>query len=65
MTNRIKQLKEEIGFLKLSEVLDIIPVSKATWYNGIRIGIYPEPIKLNVRSSAWRVSEIKKLCESF
>ena len=32
----------------------IIPVSRTTWYAGIRNRIYPAPIKLSKGCAAWR-----------
>jgi predicted DNA-binding transcriptional regulator AlpA len=29
------------GFLRLPEVLKLIPVSKATWWAGVKTGRYP------------------------
>lgn len=56
--------KQISGFLKLPEVLAIFPVSTATWYRGIKSGIYPKGIKLNKRSSAWRVEDIENLIKN-
>ena len=53
------------GFLRLEGVLKIFPVSKTVWYDGIRRGDYPKPVKLSERTSAWRVSDIKALCEKY
>ncbi|GAB6126032.1 helix-turn-helix transcriptional regulator [Humidesulfovibrio idahonensis] len=47
--------------LRISQVLERIPVSKTTWYDGIRKGVYPAPVRLAPRTSAWLESEIKKL----
>ena len=52
---------EPLGFLRLPQVLSLIPVSKATWWRGIRAGKYPSPIKLSQRVSAWRASDIQAL----
>ncbi len=59
----------EVGFLRLKQILGdpkagippIIPVSKSTWWLGIRKGIYPAPTKLSARISAWRVEDIRAL----
>jgi len=51
----------EIGFLRLNQVLQYIPVSKTAWYEGILAGIYPKQVKIGKRSSAWRVEDIKEL----
>ena len=39
----------------------IVPVCRATFYAGIKKGIYPKPIKLSPRVSVWRASEIYAL----
>jgi len=48
-------------FLRLNQVLDIIPVPKSSWYAGIARGEYPKPIKLSKRSAAWKASDIQAL----
>jgi len=58
--NYITQLPET-GFLRLPQVLEFIPVSKTAWYEGIAKGLYPAPVKLSERTSAWRVEDIRKL----
>ena len=45
-------------FLRLPQVLERVPVSKSTWWKGIRDGIFPKGIKLSTRTTAWRESEI-------
>lgn len=52
----------EESFLRLSQVLKVFPVSKSTWWNGVRDGIFPKPVKLTQRTTAWRRSDIVKLC---
>ena len=51
----------EFGFLRLNDVLRIIPVSKTTWYNGIRSGRFPKGIRLSQNIVVWRVEDIKNL----
>jgi prophage regulatory protein len=53
----------ETGFLRLSQVLKIIPVGKTSWYKGVKNGIYPKPIKLGLRASAWKIEDTKALIE--
>ncbi|WP_144373263.1 helix-turn-helix transcriptional regulator [Vogesella urethralis] len=52
------------SFLRLPEVLAIIPVSRATWYDGIKKGRFPAPVKLGPRVSLWRRSDIELLIAS-
>ena len=54
------------GLLRLSEILGPdgpIPVSKSTWWAGVKSGRYPKPVKLGPRVTAWRASEIAALIE--
>jgi predicted DNA-binding transcriptional regulator AlpA len=51
------------SFLRLRQVLALIPVSKSAWYLGIQQGLYPKPVKLSERTSAWRSADIASLIE--
>ena len=62
MTNIIKQIPD-IGFLRLPQVLGVIPLKRTSWLNGVKDGIYPRPIKLGARSVAWKVEDIRALVE--
>lgn len=53
------------GFLRLPQVLQLIPVSKATWWNGCKSGRFPKPYKLAPRITAWKVSEIQQCLQQF
>ena len=53
----------ETGYLRLPEVLKLIPVSKTTWWEGIKSGRYPKGIKLSERVTAWRAEDIRALIE--
>ena len=46
---------------KLPEVLHHFPVSRAKWYQGVKEGIYPQPVKLGLRAVAWRSADILAL----
>ncbi|OPY85490.1 MAG: Prophage CP4-57 regulatory protein (AlpA) [Syntrophorhabdus sp. PtaU1.Bin153] len=50
-------------FLRLPQVLERIPVSKSTWWAGIRKGIFPKGVKLSARITAWRETDIDAICE--
>jgi len=51
------------GFLRLPQVLEIIPISKSTWWKGIKEGRFPKPVKLTERTSAWLREDIEVLCD--
>lgn len=48
--------------LRLPQVLERIPVSKSTFWAGIKKGKFPKPVKLTERTSAWRETEIDAIC---
>jgi prophage regulatory protein len=52
------------GFLRLPQVLSAYPISKATWYAGIKAGRYPTGVKLSPHTTAWRASDIRALIEA-
>ena len=41
----------------------VIPVSRSTWWAGVRSGLYPKPVKLGERVTAWRWEDIRALVE--
>lgn len=65
----------ETGYLRLWHIIGnpkavppipaIIPVSKSTWWAGVKSGRYPQPVRtLGRRITAWRAEEIYKLIRS-
>lgn len=46
------------GFMRLEQVLELIPVSRSLWWEGVRIGRFPKPVKLSSRCTAWRNEDI-------
>ena len=52
-----------VGYVRLPQILEIFPVSKSTWWEGCRSGVFPKPVKLGPRTSAWRVEDIRALME--
>lgn len=53
----------ETGYLRLPEVLKLIPVSKTTWWDGVKTGRYPKGVKLSERVTAWRAEDIGALLQ--
>ena len=47
--------------LRLRSVLEIIPISKSSWWAGIKSGRYPKPVKLGPKTTAWRAEDIHAL----
>lgn len=63
--NRLLRLPQIIGDPKADPPIPpIIPVSKSTWWAGVKSGRFPKPIKLGPRTTAWALSSILALCEN-
>ncbi len=71
------QTLPETGYLRLVQIVGrpakneapavpgIIPVSRSTWWAGVRSGRYPQPTRaLGDRITAWRVEDIRALIDS-
>ncbi len=62
----------ETGYLRLSQIVGdkkagiapIYPVSKSTWWHGVKTGRFPSSVKLSPRITAWRVEDINALIAS-
>lgn len=55
------------GLVRLSQILGPngpIPVSKSTWWQGVKDGRFPSPQKLGPRTTVWKVEDIRALYES-
>lgn len=64
----------EAGFLRLAQIIGdpkaeppipaIIPVKKSCWWDGVKSGRFPKPVKLGPRITAWRVEDIRALIQA-
>jgi prophage regulatory protein len=57
---------ERTGYVRLADILapaGPLPISKSTWWSGIKAGRYPKPVKLGPRITAWRVEDIRALID--
>ena len=57
------RLNQIIGDDK-KNILPIIPISKSAWWDGIKKGKYPKPIKLSANTTVWRSDDIQELIDS-
>ena len=59
----------ETAFLRINQIVGdkttpaIIPISKSSWWAGVKEGRFPKPIKLGKRTTAWKVTDIRRLIE--
>ncbi len=55
----------QTGFVRLPVILKIFPIGKSTWWQGVKDGKYPKPVKLSDRITAWKVEDIKSLIDQY
>lgn len=74
MSNEVlKQTLPTTGFIRLPNIIGnpksnppitpLIPVSKSSWWAGVKSGIYPQSVKIGPRTTAWKVEDIRKLID--
>ncbi len=53
----------EKGFVRLPQILAVIPIGKSSWWAGVRDGRYPAPVPNNPfgRVTVWRAEAIRDL----
>lgn len=56
------RIKDIIGDRK-NGISAMLPISKEAWYQGIRAGRFPKPVKLAPKTSAWRRADIEALVD--
>lgn len=64
----------ESGFLRLPQIIGdpkadppipaVIPVSRSTWWAGVKAGRFPKAVKLGPRTTAWPIEAIRALIAS-
>jgi len=51
------------GYVRLPQVLAVVPVGKSTWWAGVRSCRFPKPCRLGPRTTAWHVDDIRQLID--
>jgi len=51
----------ETGFVRIDQVLTVIPLGKSCWWQGVKSGRFPKGIKISERCTAWRAEDIHLL----
>lgn len=49
------------GFVRLPQILNVIPVGRSSWWAGVKSGKYPQPVKLGENTTAWKAEDIHAL----
>jgi len=53
----------ETGYVRVKQILNVIPVSKSTWWDGVKSGRFPQSIKLGPRITVWKAEDIRNLID--
>lgn len=61
----------ETGLLRIAQICGdpkagippIIPVCRTSWWNGVKAGKYPAPVRLGLRTTCWRAEDIRRIVE--
>lgn len=53
------------GFIRLPQILAVIPIGKSTWWAGVKSRRFPQPVRPSPfgRVTVWRVEDIRQLVE--
>ncbi|MCU0252752.1 MAG: AlpA family phage regulatory protein [Vicinamibacterales bacterium] len=49
----------DTGFLRQSQVLAFVPISKSTLWRRVQSRAFPQPVKLSERVTVWRAEDIR------
>ena len=61
---RFLRLKQIIGDPKAEPpIRAILPISKSSWWAGVKAGHYPEPLKIGPNTTVWREDEVRALVD--
>jgi prophage regulatory protein len=68
-TNEVDRLDVVAGvavdrLLRLPQVLQLVPVSRSTWFSGVRSGRYPAPVRVGLRAVAWRQRDLQQILQT-
>ena len=61
---RFLRLKQIIGDSKAEPPIQpILPISKSSWWDGVKSGRFPKAIKIGANTTVWREDEIRSLVD--
>lgn len=61
--NQPRPVLPDTGFVRLPQILSLIPISRSAWWAGVREGKFPKGIKLGSKTTVWRAEDIRALID--
>lgn len=49
----------ETGFIRLTQLVKLIPFSRATVWRKVKAGDFPQPVKLSANITAWKAEDVR------
>lgn len=46
------------GFVRFRQIRQVLPMARATWYDGVRNGMYPPSYNLGNNMTAWLAADV-------
>ena len=56
---QITPIPEEEGYIRVNDLIKVIPFSASTVWRKARGGTFPKPVKLSEQITAWRVEDVR------
>ena len=63
MLNQSQNQPQQAGFLRVPQILKLIPIGRSTWWRWIADGKAPKGIKLGEKTTVWKAEDINALIE--
>lgn len=51
------------GFLRINQILALVPVGRSTWWRWCAEGKAPKPLKLGEKTTVWKAEDIAAFLE--
>lgn len=63
MNNTVLSNLSQSAYIRLPEILTLLPIGRSTWWLWVSTGKAPKGIKLGAKTTAWKLSDIQKLLD--
>lgn len=53
-------------YLRVNQIVrpnGLLPIGRSTFWHNVKLGIYPQPVRLSPRVTAWRTRDIEDLMD--